>query len=158
MRDLGTPVYPKRLFAAILDQFAGDAELCALRLNGQAVAAALLVHGRGATEVPSASSLRKFNATSANMVMYWHLLQRAIERRQPVFDFGRSTIDSNTYRFKRQWGAEPSPSVWQYYVRRGTIGDLRPDNARFQLAIRAWQQLPLPIANLLGPAIVRGIP
>jgi hypothetical protein len=92
------------------------------------------------------------------MVMYWHLLQRAIERRQPVFDFGRSTIDSNTYRFKRQWGAEPSPSVWQYYVRRGTIGDLRPDNARFQLAIRAWQQLPLPIANLLGPAIVRGIP
>jgi hypothetical protein len=75
-----------------------------------------------------------------------------------VFDFGRSTIDSNTFRFKKQWGAEPEPSVWQYYVRRGTIGQLRPDNARFGLAIRAWQRLPLWLTRLVGPAIVRGIP
>jgi serine/alanine adding enzyme len=158
MRDLGTPVFPKGLFASILRQFAGQAELCVLRLKGQAVAAALLVHGSGVTQVPSASSLREFNSTSANMVMYWHLLRRAVERGQRTFDFGRSTVDSNTFRFKKQWGAEPSPSVWQYYVRRGTIGDMRPDNAKFGLAIKAWQRLPIWLTRLIGPTIVRGIP
>ncbi len=158
MRDLGTPVFPRQLFASILERFGDAAELCVLRLNQQPVAAALLIHGGGVTEVPSASSLRAFNSTNANMVMYWQLLQRAVERGQHTFDFGRSTTDSNTFKFKRQWGAEPSPSVWQYYVRQGTIGDMRPESAKFRLAIRIWQRLPLPIANWLGPLIVRGIP
>jgi FemAB-related protein (PEP-CTERM system-associated) len=158
MRDLGTPVFSRRLFATILREFPHEAELCVLRLQGRPVAAALLVHGRGVTEVPSASSLREFNATSANMVMYWQLLKRAVERGQHTFDFGRSTEESNTYRFKKQWGAEPSPSVWQYYVRHGTIGDMRPDNAKYGLAIRAWQRLPVWLTRWIGPAIVRGIP
>ena len=122
------------------------------------MSAALLTHGDGITEVPSASSLREFNSTNANMLMYWHLLKRAVERGQREFDFGRSTLDSNTYRFKKQWGAEPHPCVWQYYVRRGSIGEMRPDNSRFGLAIKVWQRLPLAIANIFGPMIVRGIP
>lgn len=56
MRDLGTPVFSRRLFRSILRQFPGQAELCVTRLEGRPVAAALLVHGAGLTEVPSASS------------------------------------------------------------------------------------------------------
>src|SRR5262249_18330600 len=82
MRDLGTPVYSRHLFVEILTQFATSAELCVLYLQAQPVAAALLLHHAGVTEVPSASSLRAFNSTNANMVMYWHLLQRAIGRGQ----------------------------------------------------------------------------
>jgi FemAB-related protein (PEP-CTERM system-associated) len=158
MRDLGTPVYPRGFFAAILDEFGGDAELCVLRLGRQAAAAALLVHGRGTTEVPSASSRRSLNSTGANMAMYWHLLVRAIERGQATFDFGRSTAGSGTYKFKEQWGARPSPAVWQYYVRRGSARAMRPESGKFGLAIRVWQRLPLWLANALGPTIVRGIP
>jgi len=158
MRDLGTPVYPSRLFAEILRAFGQRAEMCVLRHRSKPIAAALLVHYDGVTEVPSASSLRSHNATGANMVMYWQLLSRAIERRQKTFDFGRSTVGSGTYRFKEQWGAEPRPSVWQYYVRRGSINHMRPGNSRYGLAIELWRRLPLPLANLMGPAIVRGIP
>lgn len=158
MRDLGTPVYSRRLFASILRSFGDEAEFCVLRLQGAPVAAALLVHGVGTTEVPSASSLRAFNATSANMVMYWHLLSQAIQKGQRQFDFGRSTINSNTYKFKAQWGATPNPSVWQYYVRRGSIGEMRPDNSKFGMAIKVWQRLPVWLTRLIGPSIVRGIP
>lgn len=158
MRDLGTPVYGRSLFRSILRHFPGEAEFCVVRLGRQPVAAALLVHGRGMTEVPSASSLRRFNGTNANMFLYWQLLQRAIQRRQQGFDFGRSSEGSGTYRFKKQWGAQPEPSCWQYYVRRGAIGDVRPENVKYQRAIRVWQRLPVPLANLLGPRIVRGIP
>jgi serine/alanine adding enzyme len=158
MRDLGTPVFPRRFFTAIVQQFAGDAEICVLRHQGEVAAAALLVHGREVTEVPSASSLRQLNGTGVNMAMYWHLLSRAIERGQREFDFGRSTVDSTTYKFKAQWGAEPHPAVWQYYVRRGTAKAMRPDNGKFGLAIRLWKRLPLWLANAIGPMIVRGIP
>lgn len=158
MRDLGTPVFSRRLFASILEQFQDDAEICCVRTAGKCIAAGLLIHAAGVTDVPSASSLRAYNATNANMLLYWHLLKRAIERGQCLFDFGRSTIDGPTFRFKKQWGAQPEAAVWQYYVRRGDIGDMRPDNSRHQRLIQAWQRLPLWITRLIGPMIVRGIP
>jgi FemAB-related protein (PEP-CTERM system-associated) len=158
MRDLGTPVYGRALFERVLYHFPDRAEFCVVRSQGCSAAAALLLHGWGVSEVPSASSLREFNPTCANMLMYWHLLERAIQRGQDLFDFGRSSADSNTYRFKKQWGAEPHPATWQYYVRQGRIDAVRPDNPRYQRVIRLWQRLPVALTRLIGPPIVRGIP
>jgi FemAB-related protein (PEP-CTERM system-associated) len=158
MRDLGTPAFGRGLFAAILRQFPGAAELCVVRDGARPAAAALLLHGRGVTEVPSASSLRAYNPACVNMLLYWHLLERACDRGQEVFDFGRSTEDGPTYRFKKQWGAAPAPSEWQYYLRSGTIGDMRPDHPKYRRVIRVWQRLPLAVTRRLGPVIVRGIP
>ncbi len=158
MRDLGTPSYGRGLFRSALRRFPDRAELCVVRAGGSAVAGAFLTHGWGITEVPSASSLRRFNHTNANMLMYWHLLERAVDRGQGVFDFGRSSRESNTHRFKRQWGATPEPATWQYQVRRGGIGDVRPDNPGYRRLIHLWQRLPVPLTRCIGPFIVRGIP
>ena len=142
MRDLGTPVYGRQLFEAILAAFAGDAELCVVAAGAKPVACALLLHGRGTTEVPTASSLRAYNATCVNMLMYRHLLDRAISRGQTEFDFGRSTADGPTFKFKKQWGATPTPATWQYCVRAGDAGQMRPDNPKYERLIRVWQRLP----------------
>ena len=158
MRDLGTPVYSRRLFLEIVRQFRDRAEFCVVRAGAIPVAAALLLHGWGITEVPSASSLREHNHTCANMLLYWKLLERTVERGLGVFDFGRSTPESNTYRFKQQWGATPSPAEWQHYVRHGSAADMRPDNPRYGRLIRVWQRLPVGLTRLIGPTIVRGIP
>ena len=158
MRDLGTPVFSRRLFVEIIRQFPDRAEFCIVRAGTTPVAAALLLHGWGTTEVPSASSLRQYNRTCANMLMYWKLLERAAERGQAVFDFGRSSPESNTYRFKQQWGATPFPAEWQHYVRRGSASDMRPDNPHYERMIRVWQRLPVDLTRWIGPMIVRGIP
>lgn len=158
MRDLGTPVYGAALFASILRQFPDQAELCVVRAGYRAVAGALLLHGWGVSEVPSASCLREFNSTCANMLLYWSLLQRSLERGQSVFDFGRCSADSNMFRFKKQWGAEAVPATWQYYLREGHISAVRPENPRYGRIIRIWQQLPVLVTRLIGPQIVRGIP
>lgn len=158
MRDLGTPVYGRALFAHVLEQFRGRAELCVVRAGDLPVAGALLLHGWGVTEVPSASSLRSHNRTNANMLMYWHLLERAIGREQEVFDFGRSTPDSGTYNFKKQWGATPAAAYWQSYLRFGSLEETRPDNPRYGRMVRLWKRLPVCLTRLLGPHIVRGIP
>jgi len=158
MRDLGTPVFSRRLFESVLRQFPDSAELCVVRHGGKAIAGGLLVHGGGMTEVPSASTLRSYNHTNANMLMYWHFLQRAIAKGQRTFDFGRSSRDSNTFRFKKQWGAEPEPATWQYYVREGTVSDMRLESGKYDRLIRIWQRLPVPLTRWIGPPIVRGIP
>ncbi len=158
MRDLGTPVYGMKFFVGILDQFPDRSELAIVRHGRVAVAVALLLHGWGISEVPSASSLRHYRTSNANMLLYWHLLERTIKRGNHIFDFGRSTQDSNTYRFKKQWGARPEPAVWQYYLRRGSADDLRPDNPKYQGLIRLWQHLPVSLTRWIGPWIVRGIP
>jgi FemAB-related protein (PEP-CTERM system-associated) len=158
MRDLGTPVYGRRLFHAALTRFPDRAELCVVRAGTTPVAAALLLHGWGVTEVPSASSLREHNHTCANMLLYWHLLERAAGRGQSVFDFGRSSKDGSTFRFKAQWGATPEPAEWQYYVRAGDVTALRRESPRYQRMVRVWQRLPVSMTRLVGPLIVRGIP
>ena len=158
MRDLGTPVYSSALFRSALNQFPDHIEFCVVRLGGNPIAAAMLSHGLGITEVPSASSLREYNSTCANMLMYWKLLVRAIERHQTIFDFGRSSLDSSTYRFKQQWGAMPGISVWNYHVRQGDHSRMRPAHPRNQRLIKIWRRLPLPLSRLLGPNIVRAIP
>jgi serine/alanine adding enzyme len=158
MRDLGTPVFGRRLFQSILGNLGESAEICVARYRGRAVAAALLIHGASVTEVPSASSLRHWNHLNGNMLVYWHLLKRAIERGQSVFDFGRSSAGSSTYRFKSQWGATPHPAVWQYYVRRGNVSDMRPNNPKNQRRIAVWKRLPVWLTRIAGPPIVRGIP
>ena len=162
MRDLGTPVYPRQLFAAVLGTFKSGAELAVVRHEGRAVAGALLLHTRVGdrveSAVPSASSLRDAKHTNANMWMYHELLKRAVSRGAGAFDFGRSTPDSGTYRFKKQWGAAASPATWQYYLRAGDVWAVRPDNPKYQRRIATWQKLPVWVTRLVGPTIVKGIP
>ncbi len=159
MRDLGTPVYPEKLFRAILSNFGPqESELAVVKLHGKPIAAGLLIHQNSVSQIPSASSLRDFNSTGANLWMYSKLLERAILKGSKTFDFGRSSVDSGTFKFKEQWGAKPFPAVWQYYVRKGDPAQMRPDSPSKQRLVQAWQNLPLWLANLLGPTIVRGIP
>ena len=158
MRDLGTPTFGRGLFAAILREFAGAAELCVLRDADRPIAGALMLNGQGVAEVPSASSLKEYNPTCANMLLYWNLLERSAERRLELFDFGRSSVDSPTFRFKKQWGATPSPAEWQYFLREGTPGDMRKDNPKYRRFIAVWRRMPVGLTRWLGPVIVRGIP
>ena len=158
MRDLGTPVYTRALFQSILSHFSDSAEFCVMRRERTAIAAALVLHGRTVTYLLNAAALRHYNPWCPNMFMYWQLLQRAIQRNKRVFDFGRSTRESATYRFKSQWGAAPQPLVWQYYVREGTYALTTPESSRYDLVIAMWKKLPVAVTRLIGPAIIRGIP
>lgn len=156
MRDLGTPVYPRRFFSELMRRLAGDCTLVVVRLRGQAAAAALLTHFRDLTEIPWAASLRELRSTSVNMRLYWECLAHAIGRGSRVFDFGRSTIDSGTYRFKLQWGGRPRPLYWAYPL---ATDDLQAGQGRLVATARAaWARLPLPVANRLGPWISPGLP
>lgn len=158
MRDLGTPVFPKALFRETAAAFGERAWLVIVWMDGHPAAVGLMVGFGETIEMIWASSLRCFNRLSVNMLLYWEAMRTAIEQGYKVFDFGRCTPDGPTYRFKAQWGAEPAPLHWYYLGDKGRIPDISPANPRFHLATRAWQRLPVPIANRLGPMIARSLP
>ncbi len=160
MRDLGTPVYGKNFFEIILREAPGHPVLVIGRTaHGHAVSAALLLRHGSRMEVPWASTLRMANALNANMGLYWHMLCHACQASCLVFDFGRSTKDAATYRFKKQWGAKPVNSYWHYWLPDGASPPkLNPDNPKYRTAIAVWQKLPVWTTRLLGPLIIRNIP
>ena len=159
MRDLGTPVYSRRLFEEVLRRFPDRTQLHIVRVQGKPIAAGLTYRTASMVQLPWASSIREFNPLCANVLLYWDAIQFAQECGAPVFDMGRSTPNEGTFKFKAQWGAQPLPLHWEYQLSGGDrLPNVSPSNPKFQLAIALWQKLPLGVATRIGPMIVRAIP
>jgi serine/alanine adding enzyme len=155
MRDLGTPVCSHRLFGATLAEFQ-QAKVFVVRLGPRALAAGISIRFRDTVLVPWASSLREYRHLCPNMLLYWAMLEDAIQGRAAVFDFGRSSPDSGTHGFKLQWGAVARPLHWEYVLLSGgTLPDHSPTNPKLQTAIRLWKAMPHSMASRLGPLIAR---
>jgi serine/alanine adding enzyme len=157
MRDLGTPVYSRQFFRNILDCFPETSWICTVYdKQDKAVASGFLVGFKDVLEIPWASSLREYSRHSPNMLLYWNCLKVACEKGFRVFDFGRSTPGEGTYKFKEQWGAQPVPLHWHYWLRNGgPLPELNPKNPKYQLAIRFWKSLPVGVTRLIGPHVVK---
>ena len=159
MRDLGTPVYGKKLFSDIITAFPDETFIAVVYKNGKPLAAGFLLGFRDKLEIPWASSIRKQNHLGANMFMYRSILREAIKRRYQYFDFGRSTRDASTYKFKKQWGAIEHPLHWHYWTKdNNDLPEINPDNPKYKLVIRAWQMLPLFATKIIGPFLSKNLP
>ena len=159
MRDLGTPVYGRRFFETIVEAFPKDARICVVYLGRQPVATGFLYGFQNTLEIPWASSDRRYNRLSANMLLYSSALEYACREGFQVFDFGRSSPGGGTSRFKEQWGAQPAPLYWYHWSADGhAVPDLSPKNSRYGLAIQVWKRLPIALTRIIGPSIVRNIP
>lgn len=162
MHALGTPVYPKRFFAALLQRFAHCTALVVIRANTGPMAAGLLVFDGTTAEIPWAGCREDAKPLGFNMKLYLEVLQLSIDRGCTRFDFGRTTPGSGTWRFKAQWGAQPVQLHWHRWQRGGAphpqvVAQAAPGKLR-QLVTRAWSALPLPVANTLGPLISPVLP
>jgi FemAB-related protein (PEP-CTERM system-associated) len=160
MRDLGTPAQSRGFFNAIADQFPSDVRFACAYLGDLPIACACGFLWGDEFEITWASALRSHKQLSANMLVYWALMEAAIADGARVFNFGRCTPGSGTHRFKSQWGARDEPLWW--YQRSTAVGSApstpSPDKAQYALATRIWSRLPVSIATRLGPSIVRYIP
>lgn len=159
MRDLGTPVYAREFFESIFTAFPARTRIFIASFDDRPVAAAITYAYRKQIEVPWASSLREFRDKCPNNLLYWTMIEYAVEHGFDVFDFGRSSPDDGPFRFKQQLGAEPIPLHWEYgLLESQVLPDQSPKNPKFRLAVNAWKHMPLGLATRIGPHIVRCIP
>jgi serine/alanine adding enzyme len=159
MRDVGTPVYPRRFFVAVARLLVGQFRVVVIDLDGRPAAAGVLFFFRDRAEIPWAACTLPAKARAVNMRLYWELLVASIANGATRFDFGRCTVNSGTYNFKRQWGAVPRQLYWHRWpTRQADASVIDRGRGTTGLASRTWQRLPLWAANRLGPLISPCLP
>ena len=158
VRNLGTPVFPKALFAQVLDAFGADADILTVWHEGAPVASVLSLYHRGAVMPYWGGGTYEARKLRANDRMYYELMLHARSRGCTHFDFGRSKTHSGAYDFKRNWGFEPAPLSYGVYTAPGAQSrDADPTSAAHSRRIELWKKLPIEVANLVGPWIARGL-
>jgi FemAB-related protein (PEP-CTERM system-associated) len=158
VRNLGTPVFPRRYFALLCKEFGDDAEILVVEDQGRAIAAVLSFYFRDEVLPYYGGGTPAARNRAGNDIMYWEVMRRAADRGCRIFDFGRSKIDTGAYSFKKNWGFTPTPLNYEFKLRVGdTIPDVNPLNPKYRLMIETWKRLPLPVANLMGPFLVRNL-
>ncbi|WP_078121462.1 FemAB family XrtA/PEP-CTERM system-associated protein [Thiosocius teredinicola] len=158
VRNLGTPVFPKSHFAAIRKEFGDDVDVVTIFHEGQVVASVMNYYFRDQVLPFYGGGISEARNLAANDFMYWEVMHRAVERGCRVFDFGRSKIDTGSYRFKKHWGFEPTPLNYEYHLVKATeMPDLNPNNPKYRLFINAWKKLPVGVSRIIGPWLARGL-
>jgi hypothetical protein len=158
MRDLGTPVLPRRFFEQVQTTFGDRVVFGVVYLGDTPVAAGCGFVWRSEFEMTWASALREYNRSAPNMLLYWAFMEEMSTRGIRVFNFGRCTPDGGTHKFKKQWQGRDVPLPWTQWSRvTSTEGDSEPSSA-MRAASAAWQRLPLSVANRIGPMVARRLP
>ena len=158
VRNLGTPVLPRRWYARLQQTFGEDCEVTVVTHEGKPMAAVMSFYFRDEVHPYYGGSVWQGRDLAANDFMYWSVMQRAAERGARLFDFGRSKQDTGSYHFKKHWGFEPEPLPYAYHlVGAKGIPNVSPTNRKYSLFIKGWQRLPLPIATALGPWLARDL-
>lgn len=158
VRNHGTPVFSKHYFKLLKEVFGDECEIRTVMKDGSAVSGVMSFYFRDevlpyyGAGIPEARRLKGFD------FMYWDLMKTASERGVRMFDYGRSKLGTGSYSFKKNWGFEPAPLHYQYRLVKATsIPDVNPLNPKYQLFIKAWRKLPVPVANIIGPMISRSL-
>ncbi|MDN5753551.1 MAG: FemAB family PEP-CTERM system-associated protein [Nitrosospira sp.] len=155
---LGTPVFSKKYFRVLKEVFADDCELMIILQGGRTISGVMSFYFRDEVLPYYGGGTNEARELAANDFMYWELMRRACERGVKIFDFGRSKRNTGSFDFKKNWGFEPQRIHYEYQLHRaGTVPDHNPLNPRYQLFIKAWRKLPLPLANFIGPYVVRNL-
>ena len=158
VRNLGTPVFAKKYFDILMEEFAGAADIVTIIDGDAAITSVMNFYFRNEVLPYYGGGRAIARERYGNDFMYWEVMRRAAARGCTVFDFGRSKLGTGALAFKKNWGFEPTKLHYRFRLAPGAeIPDHNPLNPKFRIFIAAWKRLPLPIAGLLGPPIVRGL-
>ncbi|GGC99066.1 FemAB family XrtA/PEP-CTERM system-associated protein [Aquisalinus flavus] len=154
VRNLGTPVLPRRLIENLGAAFGDDMDVALVRAAGTPVAGLVSFYHQGTVMPYYGGASPAARALHAYDYMYWAQMRHAAGRGCARFDFGRSKVGTGAYDYKRHWGFEPQPLAYHYYlVKADDVPDINPNNPKFRLLTSVWSKLPLSVANRLGPLI-----
>jgi serine/alanine adding enzyme len=158
MRDLGSPVHSRKMQMNVLEEFPDQSRIVIVYKGDQPIACGMVVGYRNILENPWASFLKTYSRLSPNMLLYWTMLEYACNNGFTHFDFGRSSPDEGTYKFKEQWGAKGIPLHWQYAVLKGQPTEaVATEKSKHLKAIEYWQKMPVWATKVVGPMIRKHI-
>lgn len=158
VRNLGTPVFPKSLFRAMLEAFPDSSDILTVSKRGKPIASVFSFYHGGAVLPFWGGGTFAARSERANERTYYELMLHARRKGMTHFDFGRSKTGSGPYSFKKNWGFDPIPLTYGAWIAPGeTPRDVDPTSEAYSRKIALWKKLPIPVANTLGPLIARDL-
>lgn len=154
VRNLGTPVFPRALFEAVLEEFGSEADIVSVSRDGRPLASVLSLYMNGTVYPYWGGGTREARKARAGELLYFALMRHAAAKGCTRFDFGRSKRGTGAYDFKKNWGFTPEPLTYAYW---GAARETNPMSPRYRMQVALWKKLPLPLANSFGPWIARGL-
>jgi FemAB-related protein (PEP-CTERM system-associated) len=156
VRNLGTPVFSKKYFECLSQEFGSDCEIVTVEHEGKPVSSVMSFYFRDEVLPYYGGGTSAARAVKANDFMYWNVMCRAVARGVKLFDYGRSKHDTGSFSFKKHWGFEPAPLYYEYFLVRATdVPNVSPTNPKYKLMINTWQRLPLGVSRVIGPMVSR---
>ena len=154
--NLGTPVFARTYFDRIQQVFKDRSDILTVTHDGDLVSSVMSFYFRDEVLPYFGGGTELARELKGNDFMYWELMRRSCQRGVRVFDFGRSKQGTGTYSFKKNWGFEPRPLFYEYYlVKAKQMPDISPMNPKYRILIDVWKRLPLSVTRLIGPLIAR---
>jgi len=159
MHRLGSPVHSKQWIESICEQYKDQCIIAIVKLNDIPVGAGIVLFSNHKACIPWASTRAEYNRLSPNMMLYWALLKYVTDQGCAEFDFGRSTFNEGTFKFKQQWGAKPVLLEWRNDNISSTPESVNvSQNSSIKSIVEyIWKKLPLAVANTIGPKLRRYI-
>ncbi len=158
VRNLGTPIFSKRYFQLIKDEFADDCEILTVEHQGVLVSSVMSFYFKNEVLPYYGGGTLVARSLEANAFMYWEVMKRALDKGYPLFDFGRSKLGTGAYKFKKNLGFDPEPLFYEVdLVSAKQIPEINPLNPKYQLFIAAWKHLPLSLSILMGPWLAKDL-
>lgn len=158
VRNLGTPVFPAKLFQAMLEAFPDESDILTVFKDGEPISSVLNFYHQGAVMPYWGGGTFAARGARSNELMYYELMLHARRQGMERFDFGRSKTGSGPFKFKKNWGFDPQPLAYAEWTAPGhQARDIDPTSEAYSRKIELWKKLPLPIANAIGPFIARGL-
>ncbi len=155
MRKLGSPVHSKAWFEAIQKNYGDNIFISIIYTEQTPIGGGIVLRNGDKACIPWASTLAEYNRLAPNMLLYWSLLATITDAGCKEFDFGRSTYDEGTYKFKSQWGALPTPLNWNLPGEQPQPeeSDTAGPGTLRKLVEQTWPKLPLGVTTFVGPKV-----
>lgn len=158
VRNLGTPVFARHYLRILREEFKEDCDILMITHGEQDIAGVLSFYFRDQVLPYYGGSRSVARHLKGNDFMYWDLMCRAVDKGYRVFDYGRSKVDTGSYSFKKNWGFEPKPLHYQYYlVKAKDVPQINPNNPKYRFFIDTWKKLPISFSNKLGPLLAKDL-
>jgi len=158
VRNLGTPVFPKKYFKILKEVFKEQCEVLSIEHEGKLIASVMNFYFRDEVLPYYGGGTAEARNLYANDFMYWEVMRRAVEKGVKIFDYGRSKIGTGSYRFKKHWGFEEAPLFYEFeLIKADSMPDINPLNPKYRFFIAAWKRLPLGMSQMIGPLLAKDL-
>ncbi len=162
MRQLGTPTYGLTFFKRVIDIFASKFNLILATKDEQILGGGFVFEFADTLFCTWSGLLKDFYPLNTSYLLYWETIEYAFELETRKIDLGRCNWNSGAFEYKKQWGGKPVPLYQQYYLNKvdkpPSVGYSRENSFLYKFFTYAWQYIPLPITEFIGPKLRKQVP